>query len=159
MSNASMRLVIAAAVLALWIGAAVLVAAVVAPAAFAVLPTRSLAGALVGRVLPVVFVAGIIAGLACAALAWNDGAPFSRTRLALPLAIAAACLVAQFIIGPRIATLRAEIGPSVEALDVADPRRVAFGRLHGFSVLWMGVGMLAAGAALVVTVLATRDRP
>ena len=34
-----------------WLGAAIFVAAFVAPAAFAVLPTRALAGAIVGRIL------------------------------------------------------------------------------------------------------------
>ena len=42
------------------LGAGILFASVVAPAAFAALPSRSLAGALVGRVLPVVFVAGTL---------------------------------------------------------------------------------------------------
>jgi len=50
-------------VLAVWIGAALLFTLVVAPAAFAVLPTRTLAGALVGRVLPVIFYAGVVAGV------------------------------------------------------------------------------------------------
>jgi len=45
---------------AAWLGAAVLVAAVVAPAAFRVLPTRSLAGAVVGQVLPVIFASGFL---------------------------------------------------------------------------------------------------
>ncbi|MDE3217575.1 MAG: DUF4149 domain-containing protein, partial [Gemmatimonadota bacterium] len=43
-----------------WLGAAVLLAAAVAPAAFAVLPSRSLAGDLVGRVLPVIFWSGML---------------------------------------------------------------------------------------------------
>ena len=154
----TMRLVAIAAVLSLWIGAAALTAASVAPAAFAVLPTRALAGALVGRVLPVIFVSGTIVGVLGALLAWSDGAPNARLRGSLCAATAVACLVAQFVIGPRIAALRAEMGPSIEALAVDDPRRAQFGKLHGFSVAWMGVGMLAAGAALVLTFVAARDR-
>jgi len=50
--------------LSAWLGAGVLFATVVAPAAFAVLPSRALAGALVGRVLPVIFVSGIVAAVA-----------------------------------------------------------------------------------------------
>jgi hypothetical protein len=157
MNAAPMRLV-AASVLALWIGAAALVAAVVAPAAFAVLPTRALAGAVIGRVLPAVFVTGALAGVIAAALAWNGGGAYGRARLWLPIAAAAACLVAQFVIGPRIDRLRAQMGPSIEALDPSDPRRAEFGKLHGISVAWMGAGMLAAGAALVLTALAARDR-
>ena len=51
---------VVALLLAAWLGAGVLFAAVVAPAAFAVLPSRNLAGALVGRVLPVVLIAGVV---------------------------------------------------------------------------------------------------
>lgn len=154
----SLRLVSAASILALWIGAALLTAAVVAPAAFAVLPTRALAGALVGRVLPVIFVSGALAGVLGAVLAWSGDGPHARLRAGLCAATAVACLVAQFVIGPRIARLRAEMGPNIEALAVTDPRRAQFGKLHGFSVAWMGVGMLAAGAALVLTLVAARDR-
>jgi hypothetical protein len=153
------RLLVAAACLAAWIGAAALVAAVVAPAAFAVLPTRALAGALVGRVLPVVFISGIVAAAAAAVLGWNAAPSFSRLRLVLPLLAALACAAAQFGVAPRIAALRAEMGPSIEALPTDDPRRARFGRLHGVSVAIMGVGMLAAGAALVLTALAASREP
>jgi hypothetical protein len=153
------RLLVAAALLAAWIGAAALVAAVVAPAAFAVLPTRALAGAMVGRVLPVIFIGGIVAAAAAALLGWNAAPAFPRLRLALPLLAALACAVAHFGVGPRIAGLRAEMGPSIEALPTSDPRRAQFGRLHGVSVAFMGLGMLAAGAALVLTAIAaTRER-
>lgn len=144
------RLVAAVAVLAVWLGAVVLTAAVVAPAAFAVLPTRALAGALVGRVLPVIFVGGLAAGVGAAALGGVGGA-FGRVRLALAVATAVLCAVAQFGVAPRIHALRAEMGPNVEALAPGDPRRAAFGRLHGVSVLLLGVAGLAAGAALVLT--------
>ncbi len=156
---APQRLMTAGALLAAWIGAALLVAAVVAPAAFAVLPTRALAGALVGRVLPVVFVGGVVAGVAAAALAAGGGGAFARGRVALPAIAALLCAAAQFGVGPRIRALRAEMGPNIEALAPGDPRRAAFGRLHGVSVLLMGAAGLAAGAALVLTaVAATRER-
>lgn len=153
------RHVAVAALLAVWLGAALLTAAVVAPAAFAVLPTRALAGALVGRVLPVVFVGGIVAGAAAAFLAAGAAGPFARSRVALPALAALLCAGAQFGVGPRIRALRAELGPDIEAVPAGDPRRAAFGRLHGVSVLLMGAAGLAAGAALVLTaVAATRER-
>jgi hypothetical protein len=150
------RLVTVAALLAAWVGAALLVAAVVAPAAFAVLPTRALAGALVGRVLPVVFLAGIVVGVLAALLARGAAPAFERARLVLPVLTALLCAAAQFGVTPRIQTLRAEMGPSIEALPTDDPRRAEFGRLHGVSVLLMGAGVLAAGGALVLTALAAR---
>jgi hypothetical protein len=151
-----MRSLTSIVLLAAWLGAAALAAAVVAPAAFAVLPTRALAGALVGRVLPPLFVAGVVAGVAVAALQWSLPAPHRGLRVALPLVVALACAAAQFGVGPRIARVRAEIGPSVDALAPTDPRRREFGRLHGVSVAMLGAGGLAAAAALAAAGLALR---
>ncbi|MEO5813829.1 MAG: DUF4149 domain-containing protein [Gemmatimonadaceae bacterium] len=134
--------------LAAWLGASLLVAAVIAPAAFAVLPTRTLAGALVGRVLPVIFWSGMTLGIVVAGLGGRMG--LGRFGLASAIVLALASAVAQLIVSPRIEALRASIGGAVDALDVTDPRRMAFGRMHGMSVLLMGVGMLAAAVALVV---------
>jgi hypothetical protein len=145
--------------LAAWLGAALLVAGVVAPAAFAVLPTRSLAGALVGRVLPSLFWSGIAIGLVVAVLAWSM--PHRAWTAGAALALALACAAAQLVVAPRIERVRAALGGAVDALDPSDPRRQAFGRLHGMSVAWMGVGGVAAAIALVVLVrhLASRSAP
>jgi hypothetical protein len=143
------------AVVAAWFGAALITAASVAPAAFAALPTRAMAGDVVGRVLPVVFIAGIAAGvIACVVTA-----QVSRPRAILSAVIAGACIIAQFVIGPRIARLRADIGPSLDALPAGDARRALFGRLHAYSVGWMGVAMLAAAIVLTLSLLALRQRP
>ena len=136
--------------LAAWLGAAILAAAVVAPAAFRVLPSRTLAGALVGQVLPVIFISGLVVGVAAVALESRVGARFARITVSGPfIALIVGCIVAQFIIGPKIETVRAAIGGAVDALDAADPRRVQFGKLHAFSVLWMGVAMVGATWALL----------
>ena len=150
---------LAVLVLALWLGGATLVAVSVAPAAFAVMPSRALAGALVGRVLPHVFVAGMIAGVVAAVLAWSDrGSAHGLARAIAALGTVAACAIAQLVIAPRIARLREAIGPSMEALQPSDPMRAEFGRLHGVSVLAMGFGMIAALVAIVLTLLAMRTR-
>ena len=136
-------------ILAAWLGAAILVAAVVAPAAFRVLPSRTMAGALVGAVLPVIFISGLVVGAVVVALDVRAGAKWARPAVAAPyLALIVGCIVAQFIIGPKIESVRASIGGAVDALDAADPRRAQFGKLHGFSVLWMGVAMLGAASAI-----------
>lgn len=136
--------------LSAWIGAALLMAASVAPAAFAVLPTRTLAGALVGRVLPVMFWSGI--ALAVASIALLHQLPQrGYTTIAL-VVVALACAIAQLGIAPRIERVRAAIGGPVDALSPTDPLRQAFGRLHGLSVLALGVAMLAAGITLVLIV-------
>ena len=126
----------------LWLGAALLFTAVVAPAAFAVLPSRALAGLMVGRVLPVLFWSGAGVGLVLAASAGG-------WRRAAALVLLASALGAQWGIAPRIERARADIGPELERVAADDPRRVAFGRLHGFSVMLLGLGMLAAGAIAV----------
>ena len=126
----------------LWLGAALLFTAVVAPAAFAVLPSRALAGLLVGRVLPVLFWSGAVVGLVIAASAGG-------WRRAAALTLLASALGAQWGIAPRIERARQAIGPELERVAADDPRRVAFGRLHGFSVMLLGLGMLAAGAVAV----------
>ena len=131
--------------LAAWIGAALLTAAVVAPAAFAVLPTRALAGALVGRVLPTLFVAGALLTAIAAGAAWRDTGRFAVARVALGTLAAVACVIAQFVIARRIEVLRAAIGPNLEALSPSDPRRLAFGKLHGLSVVSLGRARLAEG--------------
>lgn len=126
-----------------WLGAALLFAVVVAPAAFAVLPTRALAGLLVGRVLPVLFWSGAIVGVALipGGAGWRRGAA---------IALVVASLGAQLGVAPRIQRLRAALGPDIEAIDPADERRAAFGRLHAVSVALLGVGMLAAAALALV---------
>lgn len=144
-------------ILAAWVGASLLFTASVAPAAFAVLPARALAGALVGRILPVIFVAG----MASAALAFALDQPYPRTtparwRGGALVGTAIACAVAQFLISPRISALRADMGPVIEALAADDPRRRAFGQLHAISIVWLGIGVLAAVVAIGVAVRAQR---
>lgn len=136
--------------LSAWLGAATLFSAVVAPAAFAALPSRTLAGALVGRVLPVVFIAGMVVAAICLGL---DRAPRGRMpgvrRIALIVTLLA-CGAAQFYVGPRIESVRRELGGPVDQLAPTDARRVTFGRLHAVSVGWLGLAMIAAATALVL---------
>jgi hypothetical protein len=144
--------------LTMWMGASVLFVAVVAPSAFLVLPSRTLAGALVGRVLPVIFYAGVVIGALIVVLdilgrtgAWSRSAAGAVSALA--------CAVAQLVVGARIERLRAAIGGPLEALAPDDPRRVAFGRLHAFSVGWLGLAMVAAVIALALAIRALQSRP
>jgi hypothetical protein len=138
--------------LSAWLGAAILVAAVVAPAAFAVLPTRNLAGALVGRVLPMVFYSGAAVGVLAAAL--GRTAPSSTARQVVGALMTVTCLVAQLLVAPRIERVRADAGRPIDELAAGDARRTAFGRLHAASVLLLGVAAMAGGAGLVLTLRA-----
>ena len=138
---------VAIVLLAAWLGAALCVSALVAPAAFAVLPSRAVAGALIGRVLPVLFWSAIALGVGVAASGFST--PDARAwRTSTALLVAASAAVAQFVIAPRIALLRADIAGPVDALAASDPARLAFGRLHGLSVACLGLGMAAAVVTL-----------
>jgi hypothetical protein len=135
--------------LSIWLGAAVLVAAVVAPAAFAVVPSRTLAGEIVGRILPVIFIAGIVAAIVAAACEMRVSSHAFSIRLTAPLiALAAGCAIAQFVLSPRIARIRDAASGPIEALSATDPQRLMFGKLHLFSVLALGVAILGAVAAI-----------
>ena len=130
-----------------WLGAALLFVAVVAPAAFAALPTRTLAGALVGAVLPSLFGAGIVIGIGLAV-----AGPLSRRRIVTPgtvggLLVTVSCAAAQFVVAPRIERARESIGGPIESVPPSDPRRVSFGRLHGASVAWLGAAVVGAAIA------------
>ena len=142
-----------------WLGAALITAAAVAPAAFEVLPSSPLAGTVVGRVLSPLFVAGIVAGVGVAVLTrppWAGGS-FRATFVAASV-VASACGIAQFFLTPRLDRLRAEIGGPVDALAAGDPRRVAFGMLHGYTVAGLALAMAGAGVCLVVLSFAIRPR-
>lgn len=148
-----MRASPAALLLAAWLGASALFTAVVAPAAFDVLPSRALAGALVGRVLPVIFVAGIVTALVGIWVERVTTGRAHRVRLGALVVMAVACGTAQFVVAPRIEHVRAEIGGAIDALPPGDARRVAFGRLHAISVGWLGLAMVAAGATIALALL------
>lgn len=147
-------------VLALWLGATLFFVAVVAPAAFAALPTRVLAGAIVGRILPVLFLAGVLAGLALMLVEWRVPSRRAVTgRMVAGFVTVVSCAIAQFAIVPRIEMVRAQIGGSLDSLPAGDARRMAFGRLHGLSVVLLGIAMLAVLSALALAVRAQRREP
>ena len=145
--------------LAAWLGAGTLFATVVAPSAFAVLPSRLLAGALVGRVLPVLFLSGIVAAAAGLALdrRREEGRMPNVRRTALAVMMVA-CAIAQFVVAPRIERIRNRIEGPIEQLSRDDPRRVAFGRLHAVSVGWLGLAMLGGATAIVLASMSARTR-
>ncbi|MBV6522973.1 MAG: hypothetical protein MNPFHGCM_03139 [Gemmatimonadaceae bacterium] len=141
-------------VLSAWLGASFLASAVVAPAAFAILPSRALAGALVGRVLPVLFASGAVAAV-LSVLAYRSAACRRRVRAAAWL-LGVAMLAAQFVVLPRIRAVRESAGNRLESLAQEDERRIAFGRLHGVSLMLLGIGVLSA---LVLVVEGSRASP
>jgi hypothetical protein len=131
-----------------WLGAALFFAAAVAPAAFDLLPGSGLAGALVGRLLPPLFVAGAVGGLIVLAVELWWPRAGRRLRAGGAVLMIAACALAQFVVGARIARLRAAVDRPIAELAPDDARRTAFGRLHGLSVAGLGAAMLGAVVAV-----------
>ncbi|MEO7040390.1 MAG: DUF4149 domain-containing protein [Gemmatimonadaceae bacterium] len=142
---------VAALLLAAWLGAALYFTVVVTRAAFAVLPSRTLAGALVGQTLPVLFDTGMIVGVVLVAMALLAPPGAARsTSLAGGVAIVALTALARFVILTRIARLRATMPAPIDSLSIDDPIRRAFGQLHALSVGALGLAMLIGIVVVVV---------
>jgi len=144
-------------ILSLWLGATLFFALVVARAAFQVLPSRSLAGQLVGQTLPVLLLAGVVGGiLALWAELAAAMAPGRRLRLFCAASVAILSQAAN-LVGQHVNRLLESTGSVFESLAPADPVRVSFGRWHGAAVLLMGLAMLLAAIAIVSAARAMPD--
>jgi len=135
---------------AIWLGAAVFFI-FVAQSAFAVLPERELAGAMVNRTLAIVNYSGLVIALILLATSLVGQAAVNRfwlwTERIVLLVLAAATAIGQFVIGWWLMLLRNEMGKPIDQVAVDDPLRVQFNQMHEYSV-W--VLMAAMAAALIV---------
>src|SRR5688572_15399766 len=80
----------------------------------------------------------------------------SRTlslKLALCAAMLGLALYSRLALSPEIRRLRDELGDQLDQVPREDPRRQAFGRLHGFSVLCLLGEILCGALALGATVM------
>ena len=134
--------------LGLWLGAACFFSFAVAPSAFAVLPSRESAGAIVNRTLAIVNYSAIIIGLILLASSFLPKQNYNRIWLwierVLLLTTTVAAAFGQFVIGWKLQNIRAEIGRPMEELALDDPLRIVFNDLHGQSVTALIVAMIAA---------------
>jgi hypothetical protein len=121
--------------------------AVVAPAAFALLPSPELAGRLVARSLRVLHLGGGAIGLTLAVLAWALGR--GTTLVWLPVLLAGVCLLSHFGVSGAMAELR-----SPAALEVGAGPRLSFAALHRLSVGLFALTLVGALALLVLHVRA-----
>lgn len=134
--------------LGIWLGAAVFFIAV-AQAAFAVLPQRELAGAVVGRTLTFLNLGGLGIAILLVVLSLLTARDIGRLwvwidRVLISI-IAVACAVGQFVIGFMLLSVRAQMGGRpIDEIAVDDPLRVQFNTLHEYSV-WVLMAAMAAG--------------
>jgi hypothetical protein len=148
--------------LGMWLGAAVLFSFAVAPGAFAMLPARELAGAIVTRIIGVVNVSGFMIALLLLATAFvpRRGAVTGRrvwlVEASALVLLALATGVGHWVISARMAALRVALGKPIDEVAASDPLRLAFNSLHGYSVAAMTTAMLAAIVAFIL--VARRNR-
>jgi hypothetical protein len=125
---------------------------------FSVMPTKDLAGVVVGYSLARLHILGIASG--CVYLIATVVLEKSVSALVRPAALLVffmiVCTMAsQYGVIARMDTLRAQMG-SVEAAAADSPLRVAFDRLHQYSVRLESAVLLSGLAALFLTV---RQKP
>ena len=146
--------------LACWLGAALFFGAVVAPAVFGVLRSfglpnaNEIAGSIVTRSLSVVNLTGFVIALLLlvSLILWRGAAgrvSFIIQCVCLGL-IALATGVGHWVIAARMRALRAAMVLPIDQIAADDPRRMAFGSLHVYSVNALGLAMIAALVALVL---------
>jgi uncharacterized membrane protein len=139
--------------LIVWIGGLIFFAFVVAPSAFAVLPTRHLAGNMVGRTLGILHWMGIFSGLVFLASSLlysrltRGSAHFFAARHVLIVVMLVLTLVSQVGIIPRMDTLRASLG-EIDSVAPDNPARLQFDALHVWSTRVEG-GVFLLGLVVV----------
>ena len=142
--------------LSVWLGSMIFFSFAVAPSAFAVLPTRELAGALVtstiGKVEILALTLGplfiLIRGLRSAL----TGNAFNVAQVLLACVMIASAALSRFWISPKMVALRESMGGHIDDLPIADPLRIQFNDLHRYSVGLMTVAMAAGILLLFLTV-------
>jgi hypothetical protein len=146
--------------IALWFGAAVYFSFAVAPSAFGVLTSREMAGSVVSRTLSIINVGGFIISLLLLATAFLFRELVSKrafySELALLGLVAVVTFVGEWVIAARLHALRGAMGRPVDEVALTDPLRVAFNSLHGYSVMALSLGMIAA--VIVLLLVARRSK-
>jgi uncharacterized membrane protein len=138
-----------------WVGGLIFFASVVAPIAFAVLPTKHEAGTVVAGTLAVLNRMGDVSAFLFAAAtgglykAGRRGNRLLTAELLLVLGMISATALVQWRIVPAMERDRIAAGGDVDAAATGDPARVDFERLHPISEKLEG-GALFLGLGVVV---------
>lgn len=149
--------------LVVWIGGLIFFAFVLAPTAFSpgLLPTRHLAGSVVGRSLDllhyIAITSGIvflIASLIYSRMTTGDSRPLVGRHLLIVLMLLLT-VISQFAISPKMHTIRAEAGV-IDSIPPNSPLRMEFNRLHIWSEKFEEAVLLLGLMALYATAQAFR---
>jgi hypothetical protein len=153
--------------LACWFGAALFFGAAVAPAAFGVLRSfglsnaNEIAGSIVTRTLSIINIAGFLIALLLlvTGILWRNYSgrvSFIVECICLGV-IALATGVGHWFIAARMRGLRAAMVLPIDQIAADDPRRIAFGSLHGYSVNALSLAMIAALVAMILMARSLRN--
>ena len=144
--------------LVIWVGGLIFFP-VVAQTAFTVLPTRHMAGSVVGKSLGILHWMGMISGLVFLASSLlysrltSGSAHLFAARHVLVCLMLGLTLISQFGIIPRMDTLRASIG-EIDSVPPDNPARMEFDGLHIWSTrVEMGVLLLGLVAVYLTAQL------
>jgi hypothetical protein len=144
--------------LGVWIGSMIFFSFAVAPSAFAVLPTRELAGVMVTSTIGKLELLGLVIGpllILIQAASWrarHTSTLCKSLRVILVLVMIAAAALSRFWISPQMVSLRAGMGGHIDDVPLGDPLRMQFNDLHQYSVALMGTAMIAGLVVLYLTV-------
>lgn len=144
--------------LGVWLGSMVFFSFAVAPSAFAVLPTREMAGVMVTSTIGKIEVLGIVSGtllILVHVASWRSRSSSRVVKVlqtVLILVMIAAAGLSRFWISPVMVSLRAQMGGHIGDVAVTDPMRVHFNDLHQYSVGLMSASMISGLVVLFLTV-------
>jgi uncharacterized membrane protein len=126
--------------LVVWLGGIIFLAFVEAPTAFSpgLLPTRHMAGSIIGRSLDVLHYMAIVSGIVflvasmvLSRMTTGNARPLAARHLLIALMLLLT-MISQFAISPKLHALRAEVGV-IDNLPPDSPQRREFDRLHIWS--------------------------
>lgn len=147
--------------LGVWLGAAVFFVAT-AETAFQTMPTRELAGTLVGRMFAILNYGGLgiafvllLTSLIVAAGTNIAGLWIERTMLFI---MGISCAVGQFVIAWWMLLLRTQMGKPIDEVAADDPLRIQFDQLHQYSS-WVMIAAFAAALIAFIIIAVRRVSP
>jgi hypothetical protein len=144
--------------LVVWIGGIIFLAFVLAPTAFTpgLLPTRHMAGSIVGRSLDLLHYMAIVSGIVflIASMAYSrmtagTAKPLAARHLLIALMLVLT-VISQFAISPKMHAIRAEAGV-IDDLPLDSPLRMEFDRLHVWSEKFEEAVLLLGLVAIYMT--------
>jgi hypothetical protein len=149
--------------LVVWLGGVIFLAFVEAPTVFSpgLLPTRHMAGSILGRSLDVLHYMAIASGIIYlfASMLYSRMSTGTPRRLAarhlLIVSMLILTLISQFAISPKMHALRAEVGV-IDEVPLDNPQRREFDRLHAWSEKFEETVLLLGLVAIYVTAQALR---